>query len=166
MQTDLKMDQIRQELSKMHCQSQEFLLDVEKLDRDIENERTRRLQHQLHASTDQLYYNDSICSSNPEFSHPPTPDCNELEESSSESNLMRPGTALSEEIKRISIESDFESPDEEPSEDYTFQRVVKYRSERPVRMHLACNLMVVKFAQRESFSEEVFAAVRNTITAI
>ena len=166
MQTDLKMDQIRRELSQMHCQSQEFLLDVEKLDRDIENERTRRSYYQMHASTDQLYYNESICNSNPEFSQPPSPISHPLEESCSDQNIMRPGTALSEGIKRISIESDFESPDDEEfTEDYTFKRRLKFPSERPIRRY-ACNLMAVKTAQPDSFSEQVFAAVRDTVTTI
>ena len=167
MQTHLKMDEIRRELSQMHCQSQEFLLDVKKLDRDIENERVRRLNQEIYASTDHLYYNDSICNSNPEFSKPPSPIYHGLEESISDLSLSRPGsTALSEGIKRISIESDFESPDDDEfTEEYTFQRKIKYRSERPVR-HLACNLMAVKSAQLDSFSEQVFAVVRDTITAI
>ncbi|KAI6648858.1 hypothetical protein LOD99_6932 [Oopsacas minuta] len=162
MQTDLRMDQIRRELSQLHCQSQEFLIDVERLDRDIENERSRRLYHQMYASNDQLYSNDSICSSNPEFSRSYS---SSPEKYGSDSNLPRPVTSFSEGNKRSSIESDFESPDEEFNDEYTFRRQIKYRSDRPGR-RIHCNLMTMTTVPQNSFSEQVFAAVRDTITTI
>ena len=168
MQTDIRMDQIRKELSQLHCQSQEFLMDVEKLDRDIENERSRRLFEHMRASNDQLYANDSPPAS-PEFLRPPSYDrcCSELD-------LTRPITSFSDGM-RVSSDSDFEDTDEEFKDDYTFQRRIKYKSERPKserpmserpKRSIACNLMTVATVESSSFSEQVFSIVRDTITTI
>ena len=158
MQTDLRMDQIRRELSQLHCQSQEFLMDVEKLDRDIECERERRLYGQIQASNEKLYVIDSPPAS-PEFSRPLA-----YERCFSEMDLTRPETSLSEGL-RVSSDSDLEDTDEEFKEDYKFQRRIKYKSDRPKRS-IANNLMKVTTVDSSSFSEQVFSIVRNTITAI
>ena len=158
MQTDLRMDQIRRELSQLHCQSQEFLMDVEKLDRDIECERERRLYGQIQASNEKLYVIDSPPAS-PEFSRPLA-----YERCFSEMDLTRPETSLSEGL-RVSSDSDLEDTDEEFKDDYKFQRRIKYKSDRPKRS-IANNLMKVTTVDSSSFSEQVFSIVRNTITAI
>ena len=158
MQTDLRMDQIRRELSQLHCQSQEFLMDVEKLDRDIECERERRLYGQIQASNEKLYVIDSPPAS-PEFSRPLA-----YERCFSEMDLTRPETSLSEGL-RVSSDSDLEDTDEEFKDDYKFQRRIKYKSDRPKRS-VANNLMKVTTVDSSSFSEQVFSIVRNTITAI
>ena len=156
MQTDLRMDEIRRELTQLHSQSQEFLRDVEKLDRDIENERFRR-QYQMYGSNDQLFFREPLYSSDPEFSHPLETSSNASEEFSSDLNVFRPGTALSEGTKRLSIESDSDT------DEYTFKRAYKFPSERPIRRHF-CGLKPAKPAAQDTFSEQVFAAVRDTIT--
>ena len=161
MQTDLRMDQIRRELSQLHCQSQEFLLDVEKLDRDIENERSRRLYGQMQASNEQLYQTNDSPPDSPEFQRPLLLG---YERCCSEMDLTRPETSFSEGM-RVSSDSDFEDTDEEFKNDFKFQRRIKYRSDRPKRS-VACNLMKVTTVDSTSFSEQVFSAVRDTITTI
>ena len=54
MQTKLRMEEIRRELSQLHSQSQDFLKNVKKLDKDIENEQFRRKQ--MHSSTNQIFF--------------------------------------------------------------------------------------------------------------